>query len=335
MKKSKVYGWLNIGFCWLIMMELGTLCKATGGILSAVFMLPLCAVLTSMFFTSALRRLGTIDVWIGMGGAFFWVWYFSGALSATVLLWICCCAIPLAVSFVWPLHPQIKPLAMRALPVAGLLLGGGAVLFHKLRFGVWGISGIMERIELFWTMVFNAMEQQALQMYTGDKLKQISDILLVSRENLQSMVFSVILMVVYGYFGLFFWSVYSADRKAGKEGLGRMLGPWHKLIPSQGLSYLYMGGYLLSLFLSGKAYENFLAVHNLFGFLFVFTALHRLLHFFRKVDLPPILRKLLIGGLFVSSYFTGGNPFMLVYTVLMFAGWWTAVSVIRIKIVKK
>lgn len=323
-EKSFIKGCVNLLFC-LFLFALAGNQYSNSSLIPVMILLPLYGLLIASNYTAALRRMGNLPVWIGMAAGLGAVYFFSRDLSVTVLLGSLCCAIPLAVSLIWPLHPRIKPLAMRALPLAGGLALGGLALFHKLRFGVWGFDGIMDRIEIFNAMMLNQMEQMSGELYQGADLEQMNAYFAFCRENLSALSFPMITWAVYGFFGLFFWCVWSADRKAGKEGRGRMLGSWRFLIPKRGLSWLYMGGYLILSLVQGTAASNLAAAFDLFGFLFVFTALYRLLQTLRRKQVPSWGRKLLIGGLFAASYFTvGGGLLLSPYTLLLFAGWWIA-----------
>lgn len=82
-------------------------------------------------------------------------------------------------------------------------------------------------------------------------------------------------MVVYALFALFFISLYYADRRAAKDGLGRWSGDWAGLIPGRGISWAYMGGYLLAMMAADPYYQVLSGVFGLFGFFYVFTALYR------------------------------------------------------------
>lgn len=330
--KSALFGALNLLFCILILALAGDQYRSSS-LLQVSLLMPFYLLLTAPFFTAALRRLGTKWVWLGMLAGFGAVYLFSRDLSVAVFVWSACCAIPLAVSLIWPLHPRIKPLAMRALPLAGALALGGILLFHRLRFGHWGFDGIDQRLETFVAMLLNQMEWMGNAMYQGEMQEQMNGYLAICRANLSTLAFSMVTSAVQGFFGLFFWCVWSADHKAGKEGRGRMLGSWRPLIPNRRLSWLYMGGYILLLLVGGTAGQNLAATFDLFGFLFVFSALYYLLQYLRRKQLPPFLRKLLIGGLFLVAYFTvGGGMLLSPYMILLYIGWWIATLPIFISV---
>ncbi len=330
--KSTLFGALNLLFCSLVFALAGDQYR-NSSLIQVSLVLPIYILLIAPYLTAALRRMGTKWTWLGMVAGFGVLYFFSRNLSVSVLVWSVCCAIPLAVSLIWPLHARIKPLAMRALPLAGAFALGGILLFHKLRFGVWGFDAIIQRIGIFISMTLNRMEWMSGQIYQGEQLALMNSYFALCRENLKTLSFSVVTSAVYGFFGTFFWCVWSADRKAGKEGKGRMLGSWRRLTPSRRLSWLYMGGYLILALLGGTAGQNLAAAFDLFGFLFVFTALYRLLQYLRKKNLPPILRKLLIGGLFLAAYFTvGGGMLLSPYMLLLYIGWWIATLPVLISV---
>ncbi|MBQ8600288.1 MAG: hypothetical protein IJ407_02760 [Clostridia bacterium] len=338
MSKAKLKGWLDLLIGGVLLFYAGGVYRANGFGMEMVYTLVLCLAAVPVLFTCAFRRLGTLITWSGMALSLFLLWQTSGNIATSVLVWALCCSIPLAVSFTWPNHLKIKPLAMRALPAAGAVAFGGTLIYNKLHFGGWNFDGMMSRIGDKIGVLVDQMETMYLTLYYQEGVQnplpeEITAVLTVLREGVDTMAFSMILWVVYALFGLFFLSVYLADRKAGKDGLGRMLGPWYPLIPTRRLSWLYMGAYILVLFFNGVHAQNLTAVFDLFGFLFVFTALYRLLQFFRKKELPPLLRKLLIGALFILSFTTvGGGLLLSPYTVLVYAGWWIATLPIGIHV---
>ncbi len=331
-QKSTVFGWINILFsCWVF--YLAGQQYAAGGMIALSMTLPLWVVLTAPFLTAAIRRLGNQWTWAGMAAGFGLLWFASGNWAATVLVWALCCAIPLAVSVVWPLHAKIKPLAMGALPLAGGIALGGALLFHKLRFGSWGVGLILQRIGLYFEIMIGEFQAMALPLYPAEMQEKMSAYFAFLQENASVLAFTVIYMAVYGLFGLFFWCVHSADRKAGKEGRGRLLGPWNTLIPSRGLSWAFIALYIATTFLgTGAAAQNFSAAVHLFGFLYIFIALYYFLQYLRKKNLPPMVSAAIVGALFIISYVSVGSLFP--YTVVLYIGWWIATMPVKIVIQK-
>ena len=333
--KEKIKGGVDLLLGGLILAYVGSVYDRGGFGLAMIYVFALAIMTVPVLFTVTLRRLGTLAAWCGMGASFFLLWYTGKDLATAVLVWSLTCAVPVSVSVIWPLYPKIKPLAMRALPVAGGIAALGTLLYNRLHFGGWNYLGMAKQMVTRIEGMTVALEQLYGQVYAGQQLKEMQTMMQFLRTNSTVLAFTVIQLAVYALFGLFFLSVWYADRKASRDGMGRMLGSWHTMIPSPWVSRLYMLGYLIVLFLSGRTAQNMIATFDLFGFLFVFVALYRLLQFFRKKGLPSFAKKGIIGGLFVLSYLTVGNSLLSPYMILLYAGWWIATFPVFITVQKK
>ena len=340
MKKERIKGWLELLIAVGLLYYAGTVYAVGGFGIGMIYTLAFCLATVPVLFTDSFRRFGMRSVLV-MLIALGLTYAASGDPATSVLVWSLCCAVPAAVAFVWPRHRQIKPLAMHALPLAGGIALGGTLVYCKLHFGSWALNVMMERISLRLGSYLDQMEALYLSLFYADGVQnplpdQLAELFALMRQGLDTMAFSMILWVVYALFGLFFLSVCIADRNAARAGGPRVLGPWRTLIPSRGISWIYMTGYLIVLLVGGSYAQTLIAVFDLFGFLFVFTALYRLLQFFRQKNMPSLLRKLLIGGLFAVAFATvGGGLLFSPYTILLYIGWWIATLPAVIKIQKK
>ena len=332
---AKIKGVCNLLIGVFFLSYAGLVYRADGFSLGLFYLLLLCLAVVSPQFTRGLRRLGTLWGWSGMGAGLVGCWITADDFPTALLLWSLVCAIPLGLSCFWPLYGRIRPLAKRALPVSGGIAFLGSLLYSKLHFGSWSFEPMMKQIALRISNILLQTEQMVPQIYDE---KFVAEYLALSQQMRQSpqqmhyMAFTVVLMVIYGLFGLFFWCVWRADRKAGADGLGRTLGSWHTMIPQRTVSWVFMGCYLILLLFEGTFAQNLIAVLDLFGFLYVFTALYHLLQLLRKKNLPPLLCGGIVGALFVVSFLTVGGGMISPYLLLMYVGWWIATSPFRIVI---
>ena len=181
-----------------------------------------------------------------------------------------------------------------------------------MRFGT-----LLEQMEAFYTDLYQ-------QAYNTPLPEQMVKFFELYRTQTERVGFYLIVMAAYALVGFFFFALFAADRSIPKD--GRWLGSWKSLIPRRGISFLYMGSYLLVLLLAEKHYPALAAVLDLFGFFYVFTALYRLLQLMRRKKIPPIANALVIGLGFVLSYFSAGGAILSPYSILMYIGWWIATT---------
>ncbi len=320
--KNQIKGWSGMFLGGLILAYVGAVYRLGGFGLGMIYALSLAIVTVPLLFTAALRRLGTVALWCGTAVSFCLLFYTGGDLATCILVWALTCAIPLSLSFVWPLCPRIKPLAMRALPAAGAIAMAGTLLYSRLHFGSWDFLKMIKQMVLRLEEMIRMAEQISQEIYVGEQLTQMQAMTQFLRGNSGVLVFTIIQLIVYALFGLFFLSVWRADRKAQRDGYGNMLGSWQGMIPSQWVARLYMFGYLVVLFLPNRIGQNMIAAFDLFGFLFVFAALYRLLQYLRKKGWPSWAKKGVIGGLFLLAYWSVGNALLSPYMILLYAGWW-------------
>ncbi len=335
---AKIKGAGNLLLGALLLLWAGATYRVEHFGLEMFYTLLFCLVTVPPLFTRAFRRLGTVISWCGMALCLWITWLGAGDLPTALLVWSLCCCIPISLSFVWPLHGTVKELARRALPVAGAIAMAGTVLYSKLHFGSWGFGPMMERITLRIQWLMLAFEEMIPQMYASKVADEYLKMFQAMRQSPQQMhIFALytVLVVMYGLFGLFFWCIFRADRKAGKDGLGRTLGSWHTLIPGRGVSWLFMGCYLVMLLISGTFAQNMIVALDLFGFLYVFTALYYLLQLLRKKGLPPLLCGIIVGALFVLSFFTVGGSVFSPYVLLMYIGWWIATTPFKVTVQRR
>lgn len=312
----KIKGWLFMGIAIAIQLYTAALYRLELFSINFGLTLLMAAVATAPFYLIAYRNLGTFPAWLGLALGFAACYFGSGDAGTAILIYTLCSATPLAVTLFWPTHPRIRPLAMITLPVAGGLWIGGAFLYTKLHFGAYDLPAITRQISYRFGGVIDELEAFYEKIYTGRMPAQIPDLMDQLRELAPTIGFFGIMIVAYLLFGGFFISVWLADRSAPK----RWLGSWADLIPGRGAALLYMGCYLVVMFLEEKAAENLIAVCQLFGFLFVFTALYVLLRILRRKNWNPFLRFLMIGGLFLLSFMTVGGALTSPYAILMLAG---------------
>ena len=335
-KKAKIKGGSDLLLGGLLLAYIGTVYQAYGFGMGLIYMLGIGMVAVSLLFTAAFRRLGSLALWLGAAGSYLILWYTARDLATATLIWGLCCAVPVGVSLVWPVYPRIDSLAARALPITGGIAILGTLVYSRLHFGSWSCLPMAKRMTLRIELFIDQTGLMYEQFTTEEQLTQLQAMLQFLKANSAVLAFGLIQMTAFLLLGIFFLSVWRADRKAQKDGLGRMLGSWRALYPSPAVSRLYMFGYLVVvLFGSGKIAQNLIAAFDLFGFFFVFVALHRLLQFLRKRGLPSWAKKAVIGGLFVLAYLSVGNALLSPYMILLYAGWWIAAFPMVITVIKK
>lgn len=320
MKKEFIKGWGAMGLALLLVLYGGVVYRTGGFGLSFTFVLFCLMAAVPQLLLYGYRRLGSIATWLVIAAALPLLYYGAKDLATAVLGWAFCCGSPLAVTLFWPYVKRIKPLTVYALPAAGLIWLGGALAYCKLHFGSWDLYGITQRVTQRYGELLEQMKQFYLQLYNNTLPKQFEQLFAVVQEQAATIGFFMVTMVVYALMGVFFLAVYTADHSVPRQ--ARWLGSWHSLIPGRGISWLYMGSYLLVIFFAKQNYQTYLAVFDLFGFFFVFTAVYRFLQFFRKKGIPPAGRALLVGLLFVLAYLSVGGALLSPYTMLLYVGWW-------------
>lgn len=330
MKKKNPKGWIYLGFASLILLYTSWLYR--GGGFSGIFTLTLGAAMLcgGGFYLAGFRLLGSVPAWValGLGGVLSYLGCGDGATA--ILVWALCCGTPLAVSLLWPNLPQVRPLSMAALPLAGGIWLGGTLLYSKLHFGSWALGTLTARIAEKYLDAVEQMEQIYRQIYPEGFPEQLVKMLEMMREMDRAIGFFCIVFIAYGLVGSFFAHLWIADRKAEE----RWLGSWAAMIPTRAVSWIFMLGYFFTMFLAEPHYTNITATFHLFGFFYVFTALYTLLQFLRRKKVARFLRRLIIGGLFAMAYISAGNALISVYSVLMMAGLVIA-NAPRIIVVKK
>lgn len=320
MKKEQVKGWGAFGLTLLFLLYGGVVYRTGGFGLNFTFVLFCLMAAVPQLLLYGYRRLGSTAAWLVTAAALPLLYYAAKDAATAILSWALCCGSPLAVTLFWPHLKRIKPLTVYALPAAGLIWLGGALVYCKLHFGSWALYGMTQRVTERYGELLGQMEQVYLQLYNGTLPEQLQQMFAVVRQQAATMGFFMITMVVYALMGFFFLAVYTADHSVPRQ--ARWLGSWRGLIPGRGISWLYMSCYLLVAFFAQEHYQTLLAVFDLFGFFYVFTAVYRFLQFLRKKGIPPVARTLLVGLLFVLAYFSVGGALISPYTILLYVGWW-------------
>lgn len=330
MKKTKFKGFLYLGIATLILFYASVLYR--GGGFSGLFTLTLFGAMAGagILYTAGYRLLGAAPAWAAMAIGLAVCLVGCKESGTALLLWTLTCGTPLAVSLIWSRRSKIRPLSMAALPLAGGIWISGALLYSKLHFSSWALNAPVARIADKYLAAVEQMEQIYRQIYPEGFPEQLTKMLEMMRGMDRVIGFFCIVFIAYALFGTFFLSVWAADRMAEK----RILGGWYSLIPSRGISWIFMLGYFFAMFLAEPHYTNIMATFHLFGFFYVFTALYALLQFLRRKNCGRVLRRLIIGGLFALAYCSAGNSLVSVYSLLMMAGLVIA-TMPRIIIVKK
>lgn len=330
MRKAKLKGWLCLGLATWILFYASSLYRSGG--FSGVFTLALFGAVAGagILYTAGYRLLGSLPVWAAMATGLIVCLFTCGEGGTALLLWALCCGTPLAVSLLWGKLHQVRPLALAALPSASVIWLLGVLLYGKLHFGSWALNVSVERVAEKYLVAVGQMEQLYQQIYPEGFPEQLVKMLEMMRGMDQTIGFFCIVFIAYALVGSFFLSVWAADRMAQK----RWLGSWAALIPSRGISWIYMLGYFFTMFLADPYYTNITATFHLFGFFYVFTALYALLQFLRRKNCGRFLRQLIIGVLFVLAYCSAGSSLVSVYSLLMMAGLVIATAP-RVIIIKK
>lgn len=330
MKKKNFKGWLDLGAASLILLYASWIYRGAG--FSGAFALTLGAAMLCAggFYLAGFRRLGSVPAWIALalGGLLSYLGCGDGATA--ILIWALCCGTPLAVSLLWPNLQKVRPLSMAALPLAGGIWLGGTLLYCKLHFGSWSASAIVARIAEKYLLAVDQMEQIYHQIYPEGFPEQLVKMLEMMKEMDRTIGFFCVVSIAYGLVGSFFAHIWMADRLAEE----RWLGSWSALIPSRGISWLFMLGYFFTMFLAEPYYTNVTATFHLFGFFYVFTAFYALLQLLRRKNCGRFLRRLIIGVLFALAYVTAGNALLSVYSISMMVGLVIATAP-RIILIKK
>ncbi len=330
MKKETLKGGIYLGLASLILLYTSGLYRASG--FSGAFTLALFGAMAGagIFYSAGYRLLGSVPAWAAMAVGLVVCLLTCGEGGTALLLWALCCGTPLAVSLIWSRRPKILPLSMAALPLAGGIWLLGTLLYSKLHFGSWALNVSVEQIAEKYLVAVGQMEQIYHQIYPEGFPEQLIKMLEMMKGMDRTIGFFCIVSIAYALVGVFFLSVWAADRMAEK----RWLGSWSAMIPSRGISWIFMLGYFFTMFLAEPYYTNITATFHLFGFFYVFTALYVLLQFLRRKNVARFLRRLIIGGLFALAYGSAGNSLVSIYSLLMMAGLVIATAP-RIIIIKK
>lgn len=322
MKKERVKGWLGLIGVLLILLYSGSVYRIGG--FSAGFGLALFSAMIAVpaLLLASYRRVGSLPAWAAIAVSAAVLCYATGDTATAVLCWAFCCGTPLAVTLFWPYFKKIGPLTAYALPAAGAIWLGGTLVYGKLHFGSWALYTMTQRFADGYAAMVDQMEILYQQLYNEQLPAQLGEMFDLMRSQAAAMGFYLITMIAFALFGLFFLAVFAADRSFPQA--GRWLGSWKTLIPGRGISWLFMGAYILAQLMDGTHFLTLLAVLELFGFFFVFTALHWLLQILRKRGWHPALQVLVIGLLLIMSYFSVGGSLLSAYTILMYVGWWIA-----------
>ncbi len=247
--------------------------------------------------------------------------------ATAVLTCTLCFAIPLAVGFLWPRFPHIKALTQGVLPITGGVTVGGFLVYCKLHFGVWSPYAAVERMGLRIGEAIQALRSLYAQVYEGKLLEQMNSILTLFSQNAETMAREIIFLSVYCLLGIFYFSILWADRAGIRQGQISGCGSWAQLIPSRGISWLYMLGFLIMNFINlGNFYQSAAAAFTLFGFYYVFASVYLLDRFLRRKNLPLFVRVLIAGILLIAALLSAGNALFSPYSIMMYVGWWIATS---------
>lgn len=319
-RKKQVKGWILLGLVPLILLYIGSLYRIGG--FSPVFTMTLLAAVpgVGLLALSGFRMAGSIPAWAAMAAGLLTALFGCEERGTAMLVWALCCGGPLAVSIVWPSRQKIRPLAMDALPVAGAVWLGGSLLYARWHFGTWQLSAVTRRIGESYLLLIDQMEQIYKELYPQGFPQELEQMLALIREQDQAVGFLMISLVAYLLFGSFFGCIWAADRIASQSKKERWLGSWSALIPSRGLSWAFFIAYFIAPFLGEEVQLPAMTVLNLLGFFYVFTALYTLLQLLREKGWRPVFQGLLVGGLFVLSFFSVNGSALAPYSLLLIAG---------------
>ena len=319
-RKDRLKGWILLGLAPLILYYIGTLYRLGGFspllALTLLMAIPGLGVLTLTGF----RRAGSVPAWLSMTVGLITTLFACGEKGMALLIWSVCCGGPLAASLVWPSRPRIRPLAKTALPIAGGVWLGGALLYTHWHFGTWELSVVTRRIAERYLGLVQELEKIYVQIYPDGFPAELQDLLAIIKEQDRTVGFLMISLVSYLLFGSFFGCVWAADRLASSCTKERWLGGWNTLIPHQGLAWLYFAAYFICPFLKESVQLPASTVLNLSGFFFVFAALYTLREWMRKKKVRSVLQFLLIGAGFALAFFTVNGGALSVYSLLLIAG---------------
>ncbi len=324
MRKQQIFGWIAAAISAMILIYCGALYRLAG--FTAFFAAGLFGAMIAepILLLFAYRRLGTLPLWLFCGGFYALLWWSMQDPATALLSWGVCCATPLAVSFFWPAMRGIRPMAYYALPAAGGLWLAALLGYCKMHFGSWNLSALTQRLNEGFIAMAEQLEQAYLQLYEGALPEQLIEPMEQFKALSAQAGFSVIMALVYTLFGVYFAALWLADRSLPRE--QRWLGSWRALVPDRMVSRLYMPAYLIVIFLPSEKAAAFLAVLNLFGFFFVFTALYWLRRRFAARGMNSALQFFLIALMAAAAYLTVGGALLLPYSVLMCMGWWLALA---------
>jgi hypothetical protein len=329
--KQNVKGWLFLILAAAVPSCLGLVYRIEAFSMRLAEFLILGVAVAGALFLIGYRALGSMPAWAVMALGFPVCYIASGNLPTAILIYTACCGAPLAVSIFWPNFKNIRALTMAALPAAGGIWLGGALLYSKLHFGSWALSSITTRIGWRYLALLKELEGVYAQFYQGDPPPEVGQMFELLREAGKFIGFGGISLAAYILFGSFFISVWLGDRLGSEE---RWLGSWAELIPSRGISLVYAVASLIWLFLPTGDAQVLQAVLNLFGFLFVFTGVYILRGWMHRKNFKPFWRFILCFLLFALALFSAGGGLLSPYALLSLLGFFIATAP-RVRIMKK
>ncbi len=325
-RKSSFKGWIFLGLVPLILLYIGVLYRIGGFSPASVLMLMAAIPGVGLLSLTGYRLVGSVPAWVAMLLGLLAAFIGCGEKGTAVLIWALCCGGPLAVSLLWPNLPRIRPLAMGALPVAGVFWLGGSLLYAKWHFGTWQLAAVTRRIAERFLALIDQMEAVYREIYPEGFPEDLENMFTLLREQDQAMGFLMISFLAYLLLGSFFGCIWAADRIASPDRAARWLGSWASMIPTPGISWLYFIAYFAAPFLKESVQQTAVAVLNLLGFFYVFTALYTLLRLLRQKNWPPAVQFLLIFAGFVMAFLSAGGSALSAYSLLLIAGLVVATS---------
>lgn len=320
MNKERIKGWLGLFGTLLILYYIGSVYRIGG--FSAGFALVLLSGILAVpaVLLASYRRVGSLPAWVAIAAAFPVLYLAAKDTATAALAWALLCGAPLAVTFSWPYYKKLGPLTSHALPLAGAMWMGGALVYSKLHFGSWGVAAMTVRIAERYTVLVDRMEELYRQLYGADFPAQLGEAFEILRTQSAAMGFYMIMMIAYALVGAYFFGIWIADRSVK----GGWLGSWAVLIPGRGISWAFMLIYIFAQFIGGSWIATLMAVLYLFGFFFVFTGVYWIRRLMCKKQWPAVAQVPLIALLLIMAYFTVGGALLSPYTILLYLGWWIA-----------
>lgn len=319
-RRPSVKGWIFLGLTPLILLYIGGLYRLGG--FSPLFALVLLFAIpgAGLLALTGYRLVGSVPAWSAMVLGLLTAFLGCGDKGTAVLIWALCCGGPLAVSLLWPNLPRIRPLAMAALPTAGALWLGGALLYARWHFGTWQLSAVTRRIAEQYLALVEQVEGIYAELYPEGFPEQLQGMLTLMKEQGQAVGFMLITYVSFLLLGSFFGCIWAADRIASPHKKDRWLGSWGAMVPTPGISWIYFFSYFGVTFLNEQVRPVAVAVVTLAGFFYVFAALYTLRCFMRKKNWHSALQFLILFAGFTLSLFTAYGSALEPYSLLLILG---------------